>query len=84
MQSQMPMHQSKRCGARTRQGGSCQSPAMLNGRCRMHGGKSPGAPLGNRHAFKHGFYSAEAIAERQEIRLMLKEMRQSVDRQGCN
>ncbi|MGO8839738.1 MAG: HGGxSTG domain-containing protein [Methyloceanibacter sp.] len=22
----------------------CQSPAMPNGRCRMHGGKSPGAP----------------------------------------
>jgi hypothetical protein len=26
----------------TRRGNQCQSPAMLNGRCRMHGGKAPG------------------------------------------
>ena len=32
-----------RCGARTRAGGSCQQPAMPNGRCRLHGGKSTGA-----------------------------------------
>jgi hypothetical protein len=29
---------------------------MPNGRCRMHGGKSPGAPKGNQNAFKHGRY----------------------------
>jgi len=29
-----------------RNGSECQSPAMPNGRCRMHGGKSPGAPKG--------------------------------------
>ena len=28
------------CGARTRVGGCCRQPAMPNGRCRMHGGKS--------------------------------------------
>ena len=28
-------------------GTPCQSPAMANGRCRMHGGTSPGAPKGN-------------------------------------
>jgi hypothetical protein len=28
---------------------------MPNGRCRMHGGMSPGAPKGNKNAFKHGF-----------------------------
>jgi uncharacterized protein YjcR len=33
----------------------------INGRCRLHGGKSPGAPKGNTNAFKHGRYSAEAI-----------------------
>jgi hypothetical protein len=27
-------------------GNPCQSPAMKNGRCRMHGGKSSGAPGG--------------------------------------
>lgn len=31
-----------RCGARTRSGSPCRSPAMPNGRCRMHGGKSTG------------------------------------------
>ncbi|MGI8854100.1 MAG: HGGxSTG domain-containing protein [Methyloceanibacter sp.] len=48
------MHLSPRCGAKTRQGTACRSPAMTNGRCRMHGGKSPGAPKGNRNAWKHG------------------------------
>lgn len=32
---------------------------MLNGRCRMHGGTSPGAPLGNQRALKHGLYGRE-------------------------
>ena len=40
---------------------------MANGRCRMHGGKSPGAPIGNSNALKHGLYSAEAIARRREL-----------------
>ena len=40
----LDMHRAKRCGARTRRGKPCQSPAMANGRCRMHGGPSPGAP----------------------------------------
>ena len=31
-----------RCGARTRCGAPCEQPAMANGRCRMHGGKSTG------------------------------------------
>jgi hypothetical protein len=50
MQSKLRMHLSRRCGARTRSGSRCQSPAMPNGRCRMHGGLSPGAPKGNRNA----------------------------------
>jgi hypothetical protein len=29
------------CGANNKQGGICKSPAMANGRCRMHGGKTP-------------------------------------------
>jgi hypothetical protein len=55
MQSKSPMHLSKRCGARTRRGSRCRSPAMPNGRCRMHGGLSPGAPRGNgiAHALLH-------------------------------
>ena len=53
----------------------CQSPAMPNGRCRLHGGKSPGAPKGNTNAFKHGRYSAEAIGARRKIAALLRTMR---------
>jgi hypothetical protein len=35
----LPMHEAPRCRARTRRGSPCQSPAMKNGRCRMHGGR---------------------------------------------
>ena len=67
MQGKLPMHHSLRCGARTRSGSPCRSPAMPNGRCRMHGGLSPGAPKGNQNAYKHGRYTAEAIAHRRAI-----------------
>ena len=45
------------------------------GRCRMHGGMSPGAPKGNKNAFKHGHYTAEAIASRREIAKLLRDAR---------
>ena len=47
------------CGAKTRAGGACKAPAMGNGRCRVHGGKSTGPKdqSGNTNAVKHGFYS---------------------------
>jgi hypothetical protein len=48
---------------------------MPNGRCRMHGGKAPGAPKGNSHALRHGRYSAEAIAERRELGALLRGMK---------
>lgn len=44
------------CGAKTRHGLPCLTPAMPNGRCRMHGGSSTGAPPGNDNAVKHGIY----------------------------
>ncbi|WP_414894364.1 HGGxSTG domain-containing protein [Sphingomonas sp. Root1294] len=52
-----------RCGARTRSGQPCRSPAV-NGRrrCRMHGGKGSGAPRGNANAVKHGWYSGRVRA----------------------
>ena len=75
MQSKLPMHLSRRCGARTRSGSACRSAAMPNGRCRMHGGMSPGAPKGNKNAFKHGHYTAEAIASRREIAKLLRDAR---------
>jgi hypothetical protein len=48
---------------------------MLNGRCRLHGGPSPGAPKGNRNAFRHGRYSAKAIADRRGVAALLRSMR---------
>ena len=56
-------------------GTPCRSPAMANGRCRMHGGKSPGAPIGNSNARKHGLYTGDAIAERRELAAFLRKMR---------
>jgi hypothetical protein len=64
-----------RCLAKTRRGTPCQSPAMPNGRCRIHGGKSPGAPKGNRNAWKHGMRSAEMM----RIRRLLRQMRATLD-----
>lgn len=42
-----------KCGAKTRSGEPCQSKQMANGRCRMHGGKTPAT---NQNATKHGIY----------------------------
>jgi hypothetical protein len=46
----------ERCGALTRRGTACSQPAMRNGRCRMHGGKTPRG-VDSPH-FRHGRYSA--------------------------
>ena len=46
----------------------------------MHGGKSPGAPKGNRNAWKHGRYSAEAIAMRQLVRQLLSDAKDTAER----
>lgn len=65
--------QSLRCGAKTRHGSSCRSPAMKNGRCRMHGGKSSGAPLGKDHGlFKHGLYTKQSLKFYRELKELLK------------
>lgn len=74
MQSRLPMHRSPRCNARTRRGSPCRSPAMPNGRCRLHGGLSPGAPKGNRNALKHGRYTAEAMASRRQVAALIRAM----------
>jgi len=56
-----------RCGARTRAGCGCRQPAMANGRCRLHGGKSTGArtAAGLAHCrmarLAHGERTAEII-----------------------
>jgi uncharacterized protein YjcR len=41
----------------------------------MHGGKSPGAPKGNKNALKHGRYTAEALLRRRAIGSLLRAMK---------
>lgn len=75
LQSNLPMHQSPRCGAKTRQDTACNNGAMANGRCRMHGGKSTGPPKGNRNAWKHGLYDAQMMADKKLLAELLAESR---------
>jgi uncharacterized protein YjcR len=72
-----PMLASRRCGARTRSGAPCQSPAVAGKkRCRMHGGaKGSGAPRGNTNALKHGAYTRNALERRAQMRALLREAR---------
>jgi hypothetical protein len=72
-----PMLASPRCGAKTRSGEPCMSPAVHGkNRCRMHGcAPGTGAPQGNQNALKHGLFTREAIAERQSVQLLLRESR---------
>ncbi len=74
-------HAAPRCGAKNRAGGSCRAPAMANGRCRSHGGKSTG-PITceglerpRKANWQHGHYSAQAKAERAEARLTMRTLR---------
>jgi hypothetical protein len=70
-----PMLASRRCGAKTRSGKSCRSPAVHgNKRCRMHGGApGSGAPEGNQNALKHGLYRKAAIEERKQLRALMRQ-----------
>jgi len=70
---------SPRCGAKTRSATECKSPAMLNGRCRMHGGASTGAPKGNQNALKHGLYGREMKEMRRHVRELREEAKEWVE-----
>jgi len=67
------------CGAYSKQnnGKPCRQPAMANGRCRMHGGKSfgpktiEGKVRSARANYKHGLYTKEAVFERKKMRIMM-------------
>jgi hypothetical protein len=61
-------HAAPRCGAHARTGNPCRQPAMPNGKCRLHGGRSTGpctdagrAALAAGHT-RHGDYGAESRA----------------------
>lgn len=65
-----------RCGARTRTGSPCLSPAVRDRkRCRMHGGTNKGPPIGNRNALVHGNRSTEAEAQLKAIRATNRDLR---------
>jgi hypothetical protein len=76
-----PMLASPRCGAKTRSGDACRSPAVRDRkRCRMHGGaQGSGAPRANRNSRKHGRFTRDAIAERRRIQALLGEARKLLE-----
>ena len=75
-----PMRLSPRCGARTRAGNSCRSPAVSGKkRCRMHGGAAgSGAPLGNENARKHGLFTSVKKAERRRAQELMRQTRKFI------
>jgi hypothetical protein len=76
-----PMLASRRCGAKTRSGDACRSPAVHGKkRCRMHGcAQGSGAPKANENARKHGLFTRDAIAERRQIQVLLGEARKLLE-----
>ncbi len=73
-------HLAPRCGATTRSDTMCRAPAMRNGRCRMHGGKSTGprTAAGRARAaltnWRHGGYCKEAVEERKGVLRLLRQL----------
>jgi hypothetical protein len=62
----------------SRSGTPCRSPAVIGRRrCRMHGGaRGSGGPKGQRNGnYKHGRYTAEAIASRRWLRQLMRDVR---------
>jgi hypothetical protein len=73
------LHPFKQCGATSKRSGlPCVQPAMKNGRCRFHGGKSTGPKTvegkqaqrqGN---LRHGYYSIASQIERLQAKLLMQ------------
>lgn len=74
-QKQYAFDNAPRCGAKTRRGTLCQSPAVRNKlRCRFHGcGRGSGAPKGNTYALTHGQTTAEIKSFKQKVRALIKD-----------
>jgi len=62
------------CQARTRAGTPCRCPALKGkARCKLHGGRSLGAPKGERNgAWKHGGHAHTAVTLRREARQLIQ------------
>ena len=66
-----------KCGAKTRSGLLCKSPAVrFKKRCRMHGGTNHGAPTGNHNALKHGFNITESKYLKKRVIELLRDCKQ--------
>jgi hypothetical protein len=74
--------QAPRCGARTRSGAPCKAPAVRGrARCRMHGGKSTGAPKSDRNGnFRTGDWTQEVEAERRWIKGLVRQVTKAKDK----
>ena len=86
----------QRCGAKTRRGTPCQRPARkVNGRCRLHGGRSTGAKTQEGRAkiaaanLKTGEFTKEKIAIQKEqakiardIKARIKVIEHQLTREG--
>ena len=72
------MQASLRCGAKTRSGSPCRSPAVAGKRrCRMHGGaKGSGATKGNRNALKHGEFATKWLELRRKSSALARSCRE--------
>ena len=68
------------CGVRTRLGRSCRQPAMKNGRCRLHGGKSLSGKAHGRYV--HGRRTKEAIEQQRQLKQLLRESKEFLQRLG--
>src|SRR5690625_5026404 len=72
-------HTNNLCGAKTRAGHPCKNRPMKNGRCRMHGGKSTGAPpekmKKNGNARTHGLFAKYLPKETLEIMDSINEIK---------
>ena len=73
------------CSAKSKRTGKlCRQPAMKNGKCRLHGGKSTGAKTTegqfrrNTARLTHGYYTKQAKAERQQMRRVMQEMEETL------
>jgi hypothetical protein len=78
-QNQQPVQfqTARECGARTKSGKPCRSPATKKWRCRLHGGASgSGGPPGKGNGqYRHGERTKAAIAEQQKFSALLKMLR---------
>jgi hypothetical protein len=78
--SAQPQHlrEARRCGARTRNGRPCRSPAVHGRpRCRMHGcAPGAGGPEGERNGnYRHGLYTKEMQTRLRAMRDLTREVK---------